>query len=84
MGAGAVIIGLYIVLWGKAIDHKDTKHEQEEAPVRISACDDVPILRNDDYDVLPDGSSKNTKKKTPSTDLQELFLHHKTSNPEEP
>ncbi|OWM65871.1 hypothetical protein CDL15_Pgr015296 [Punica granatum] len=87
LGAGAVIVGLYIVLWGKAKDQKDTKHEQEEAPAGISTCDDIPIQSNNDHQVLADGSPKKTTEKNPAMHLQEplLSLHrHNTSNPEEP
>ncbi|XP_031387933.1 WAT1-related protein At4g30420-like [Punica granatum] len=87
LGAGAVIVGLYIVLWGKAKDQKDTKHEQEEVPAGISTCDDIPIQSNNDHQVLADGSPKKTTEKNPAMHLQEplLSLHrHNTSNPEEP
>ncbi|XP_031392140.1 WAT1-related protein At4g28040-like [Punica granatum] len=88
LGAGAVTVGLYIVLWGKANDQEDTNHEQEEPPTRsISASEGVPIRSNDDdHQVLADGSSERMKKETSSNsiNLQQPFLLNSSSNLEEP
>ncbi|KAF7148284.1 hypothetical protein RHSIM_Rhsim03G0261900 [Rhododendron simsii] len=64
IGAVGVIIGLYVVLWGKAQDHE----KLETDTVSISNDDQSTIA-----EILVDGSSKNMTC-TSTTDLKKPFL----------
>lgn len=64
IGAVGVIVGLYVVLWGKAQDHEELKTDT----VSISNDDQSTIA-----EILVDGSSKNMTC-TSTTDLEKPFL----------
>ncbi|XP_058207739.1 WAT1-related protein At4g30420-like isoform X4 [Rhododendron vialii] len=64
IGAVGVIVGLYVVLWGKAQEHKELKTDT----VSISNDDQSTIA-----EILVDGSSKNMAC-TSTTDLEKPFL----------
>lgn len=59
-----MIVGLYVVLWGKAQDHEEFKTDT----VSISNDDQSTIA-----EILVDGSSKNMTC-TSTTDLEKPFL----------
>lgn len=48
MGGVAVIIGLYIVLWGKAKDHKEVM-EEDTTKLKHQIYNDQPILYSYDH-----------------------------------
>lgn len=51
IGAFGIIIGLYVVLWGKAKDVEELKEEQEKKRM-ISQKDEIKIVQ-----ILVDGSN---------------------------
>lgn len=68
IGAIGVVLGLYVVLWGKAKDH--TGKEEET---------DAKLLQNNDQNVKILINDESSKKTTCQIDLEEPLLGDKTT-----